>query len=171
MKYIKTLIMAAIVTTMVAANVQAADYTNVIDDGQWAVTLAGSGASTTKGESHSVFATELGIGHTVDILFPAEAGIRQSFGIADDTTVFGTRVYNDWTILKYQKFELAAGGSIGADYGDRPTAWSGAPEVVVKWWLKSDVAAFGRVEYPINLDSSGEDYDQLRYVVGFSVRF
>lgn len=136
---------------------------------QWAVTLSGAGATDTHAND-TAFGVDLSVGRTGHLLLPLEAGVRQSVSLNNDVTLLNTRLYADFTLLSYKHVDLFAGGAIGLQYGDGDTSWELAPEAGVRLWVKKDVAVIGRVEVPWNVEG-WEFKDNLRYVVGFTVRF
>lgn len=140
---------------------------------QWTLSLGGSGATTTTGDSESIFGADISFGRTGHLLLPLEGGIRQSFGYdssGEGTTLFTTRLYLDATLLSYKKLDLFAGGSAGLTYGNTKPLWEAGPEAGLRFWLKKDVAVLGRVEYPFDLDN-GRSKDFLRYFLGLQVKF
>jgi hypothetical protein len=140
---------------------------------QWTLSLGGSGATTTTGDSQTIFGTDLSLGRTGHLLLPLEGGLRQSFGYDsrdDGSVLFSTRLYLDATLLSYKKLDLFAGGSFGLTYGNTKPLWEAGPEAGLRFWLKKDVALLGRVEYPFDLDN-GRSNDFLRYFLGIQAKF
>ena len=165
----------ALTTSAFAADtaVKASAVQSTPSSDSWTLTLGGSGTTTTKGDSQTAFGVEVGIGRTGNLLFPIETGVRQSIGYASGNggnTVFGTKLYNDWTVLKVKSVDVFAGGNAGATYGNVPLEFSAAPEAGLRWWLKKDVAVVGRIEYPFSLNS-GKAADKLDYSLAFQVKF
>src|SRR5690606_16100511 len=108
------------------------------------------------------------LGRTGKFILPIEAGVRQGISYStqgSDDWVFSTRVYNDWSLVRFGNLELLAGGSFGAVYGNTPIAWTVAPEVVGKVHLKDDGWAFVRVDYPFDI-GRGRSVDSLNYTLG-----
>ncbi len=136
----------------------------------WVLTLGGAGASTTGNDSSSAFGLDVSIGRTGHLLLPLEAGLRQSISYGDSDTTLNTRLYSDWTLLTYKKFDLFAGGAVGLQYGNQKPSWEIAPEAGARYWLKKDVAVVGRAEVPWDLDG-WKFKDTVRYFVGFQVKF
>jgi len=140
----------------------------------WTMTFGGAGAITTKGVSESALGLNLSLGRTTTLVLPFEAGIRQSFGYASadgGSTLFGTKAYADWTLLKIGPVDLFAGGNIGAIYGNTPMQWTAAPEAGVDVWVLKNVALEGRVEYPFDLNPTTEARDYLSYFLGVKFKF
>lgn len=138
----------------------------------WVMTLAGNGNTTLGSDGGTAVGGELGIGRTGKILLPVEAGLRQGFAytFGDNNALFDTKVYFDVFPIKFKRFEVGAGVNAGSTWGNTPMVWSAAPEGVVRFYIKEDVAIFGRVEYPFDLGNN-ELGDRLNYVVGLMVRF
>lgn len=136
----------------------------------WVLTLGGVGATKTGNDSSSAFGLDVSIGRTGHLLLPLEAGLRQSISYNDSETRLNTRLYSDWNLLTYKKFDLFAGGAVGVAYGDGKPAWEIAPEAGLRYWLKKDVAVIGRAEVPWNMDG-WEFQDSVRYFLGFQVKF
>jgi opacity protein-like surface antigen len=178
MKYIKTLVsalaaLALLATTAIAATNAPAVPTAPAAADAWTLTLAGAGSTTTSGDSHSSIGAELGIGHTGKVLLPVEFGLRQKFSYdsaGNNSFNYGTKVYNDFTLLKIWQLELQAGGNVGATYGETSLRFSVAPEAVAKLYLKKDVWAFGRVELPYNV-TDGRLENRLDYTLGVGLSF
>lgn len=138
----------------------------------WTLTLGGSGATTTTGDSQSAFGFDVGVGRTLQLVLPAEIGVRQGLAYASNdggNVVADTHLFVDWTLLTVKRVELFAGGNVGATYGNTPLEWSAAPEVGVRWRLKNDVDIVGRVDYSFDLNNRRAE-DTLRYFLGFRVK-
>jgi hypothetical protein len=139
----------------------------------WVLTIGGAGATTTTGDTETAFGANISIGRTGELLLPYEAGIRQGFGYSssDDSTVFSTRLYGDWTLLKIQRLDVFAGGTVGITYGSGVDEnWVAGPEAGVRYWLKDDVALVGRIDYLFDLNNS-KAQDRLNYGIGVQVTF
>lgn len=179
MKYIKTIIGALVATALLATVVNAAPSTNapvVSSEGQWTLSLSGTGATATKSPSDSVIGAQIALGHTGKLILPLEAGVRQGFGYASangGTALFSTSPFVDWTVLKLGNLEFDLGGNVGATYGNTPLTWKAAPEGVVRLYLKQDVDLFGRIEYPFALNGNNGPVaqDSLVYTIGLRVKF
>lgn len=176
MKYIKTLIVALTIALFATAASAATNAPAVsapaADTGDWTLTLAGAGSTTTKGDSQSAIGLELGVGRTGTLLLPVEVGVRQKFSYASAGQVlnYGTKVYSDFTVLKVWQLEVQVGGNVSAVYGDTSLAYTAAPEAVVRLYLKKDVYAFGRVEYPYDI-TAGALRNSLDYTIGLGLKF
>ena len=173
MKYIKTLVAALVATALFTTSAVAATNTSTVSSaGEWTLTLAGAGSTTIGNNSESVIGAELGVGHTGTVLLPVEVGFRQKFSYASAGREFnhGTKVYFDVTVLRFKSLEVLAGANAGATYGDSSLAWTASPEAEVRLYLKKDVYAFGRAEYPYDITKS-EFKDTLDYVLGIGLRF
>jgi hypothetical protein len=178
MKYIKTLVAALVATALfttaaVAATNAPAVTVPAADKGDWTLTLAGAGTTSTKGATETSIGAELGIGHTGKLILPLEAGFRQKFSYdsaGNNSYVHQTKVYTDFTVLKLWQVELQAGANAAFSYGDIASAWTVSPEAVAKLYLKKDVWAFGRVEYPYDL-TKGTWQNQLVYTLGVGLSF
>ena len=138
----------------------------------WMVSINGTGVTTTENDSNSAFGVNFGLGRTGHLLLPVEMGVRQ--GINYNTfggghAVFDTHVYSDWTVFKYNRVELFAGGNAGAVYGDTKLTWTVAPEAGLRVWIKHDVALVSRVDYPFNIND-GKSVGALEYFVGLQIK-
>lgn len=136
----------------------------------WTLTLGGVGSTATTGDKGTAFGVDLSLGRTGHLWLPLEAGVRQSVGYTDSSTVAGTKLYADWTLLTIKKLDLFAGGNLGVAYGNAPLVWTAAPEAGLRYWLKKDVALEGRTEFPFNLND-GSFNDTVTYVLGVKVKF
>lgn len=168
-------ILSLVLLTCVAAFAADTNVVTKVDPpaSQWVLSLGGSGATTTTGDSESIFGADISIGRTGHLLLPQEFGLRQSFGYnstADNETLFSTKLYFDTTLLTYKKLDLFAGGNVGMTYGNTPLLWTAGPEAGARFWLKKDVAILGRVEYPFDLNNNRAE-DTLKYFLGLQVKF
>jgi opacity protein-like surface antigen len=177
MKYIKTLVAALVATALfttaaVAATNAPAVTVPAADKGDWTLTLAGSGATTLSGVSQSDVGLELGVGHTGKVLLPVELGVRQTiaYNSKPASLGFNSKIYADFTLIKVWNVELQAGANAGVAYGDTAFTYSVAPEAVAKLYLKKDIWAFGRVEYPYDI-SAGTSKNTLVYTIGLGLSF
>ena len=172
MKNIKTLVSTVAIAVLLTSVTVGATTNSTA--GEYTFTVAGSGATSTKGASDTKLGGEFSLGKDIGKLgfLPAEIGVRQSvnYASANNDVVLGTKVYSDWTLLKVSRFQLQAGGNVGAKYLNTPLAWSAAPEAVLKFSLKNDVYAYGRVEYGFDL-SNQKANDSLGYTFGVGLRF
>lgn len=171
---LSTTAFAADTTTVKATNAPVAIETVKAPAAEaWTFSLSGAGATTTKGDSQTLVGGDISLGHTGHILLPVEFGVRQGFAYASGNggaTLFSTRPYLDWTLFTLKKFDIYAGGSVGAIYGNTSMRWVAAPEVGLHYWIKSDVGLFGRIEYPFNLND-GKANDTLNYAFGLVLKF
>lgn len=145
-----------------------------VDDQQWTFMIGGGGATGLKSDSETAFGLDLSVGRTTQLLLPFEFGLRQNIGYAsqgEDTTLLTTKVYADWTLLSYKKFDLFAGGNIGATYGNTPMLWTAAPETGVRYWLAKNVGIEGRLEFPFDIGDNTKFQNAMTYTVGLKVKF
>jgi len=178
MKYIKTLVAALVATALFVTAASAATNApavtaSVANNDAWTLTLAGAGTTSTKGASDTALGAELGIGHTGKLILPLEAGFRQKFSYdsaGNNSYIHQSKVYTDFTVLKFWQLELQAGGNVAYAYGDTAATWTVSPEAVAKLYLKKDVWAFGRVEYPYDLNKSAFQ-NSLVYTLGLGLSF
>jgi hypothetical protein len=190
MKLVKTLFGVLFATVLLATTAVASDLKGPAFDSSklfglgtsnvenWILSLGGSGATTTTGDSQSAFGVNLQLGHVDTIFIPGEVGIRQNINWASTpnqnagTWGFSTAVYQDWKLLTYKSFNLYAGGNVAALYGNRTLAWTLGPELEARLWLKKDVYTFFRTEYNFDISDSGlKCQDALRYVLGVGFKF
>lgn len=153
--------------------------TNSAFDGEWVMTLGGSGATTTT-DSETAFGINFSVGRTLNLIkgFPEEVGIRQGLGYASGNggnTILSTRAYLDVTVLKFDltkniPVDIYVGGNIGPNYGNTNLKWVAAPEVGVDVWLAKNVAIDARLEYAFDLDNARSS-DALVYVLGVKFKF
>jgi len=176
MKLIKSLGVLLATTALFAITAGAATNAPVVTAtdpaNQWSLTLSGNGSTTTQGDAESLFGTTVSLGHTGKLILPLEAGVRQSvsFNGVDGDVFLTTRLYADWTLVRYKSFELLGGASVGIDYGNQSLVWRAAPEVETRLWLKSDFYLFGRVSYGFKLNDGAGAEDKLGYGIGIGVR-
>lgn len=145
-----------------------------VDDQQWTFMIGGSGATGLKSDSETAFGLNLQLGRTTQLVLPFEFGVRQSVGFAsegEDTTLFTTKVYADWTLLSYKRLDLFAGGNIGATYGNTSPLWTAAPETGLRYWLKNDVGIEGRLEFPFDIGDNTKFQNAMTYTIGLKVKF
>jgi hypothetical protein len=181
MNYIK-LIVGVFASLLLASNVFA-DTTNApvaasINTNQWVFTLGG-GVTTTSGNSQTALGFDIGAGRTFGLDLPClseevrfEGGIRQGigWGLSSTSTVLSTKSYLDSTLFSYKNVEFDGGGNLGLIYGNISTKWYAAPEALVKYWLRKDVAIYGGADYSFDLNR-GRAEDAINYRVGLEFRF
>lgn len=166
-----TILLAGILCALaITTSTLAAESTNAPADTAWTLTLGGTGATTTSGNSQSAFGADLSIGHTGFLVLPLEAGVRQQVTYNDGATVLTTKLYGDWTLFSVSRLDLFAGANVGLSYGNTPLAWTAAPEAGVRLWIKKDVAVIGRVEYPFEINNL-KPSNTLSYFLGIQVKF
>lgn len=139
----------------------------------WTLTLGGVGATATDNNGATAFGADISIGRTGKLLFPLEAGVRQSVSYGDGSTLLNTRLYSDWTVLSVidKKVDLFVGGNIGIIYGNTTPEWAVAPEGGARWWVKDDVALVGRVEAPFAIGNDLTFQNGVKYFLGLRVDF
>lgn len=141
---------------------------------QWALSLAGGG-STQLSSAKESGTGEIGIGKTFVLGCPAEAGIRQDVGYASPSWNGSTKFYSDWSVWTWKRLEIDLGANTGISYGGEgsPMTYDIAPEAVTRYYLDptKKINAFGRVEYPFQLNDKFKSEDTLPVKVGFEVRF
>jgi len=138
----------------------------------WVLTLGGVGNTVTTSGGDTAFGVDLSLGRTGHLLLPLEAGVRQSVSYSDGDTTLNTRLYSDWTLFTVvKKVDVFTGVAVGVQYGNQNPSWELAPEAGVRWWLKKDVAAVARAEFPFAIDDSWKYKDDVRYFLGFAVKF
>lgn len=141
---------------------------------KWTVSLGGAGQTVTTGDNATAFGAELSIGRTGHLILPLEVGVRQGVSYdGDNSTVFYTKLYSDWTVLSLAQntLDFFGGANVGLTYGDVQAIWTAAPEVGLRWWLKKDVALVGRAEFPFRLNDEAKFTESVAYWVGFRVDF
>jgi len=182
MKYIKTLVGALLATALLVTVATAAPSTNapiVKSKGyldKWTLSLAGGGSTALGGDAEKVGSAvggEFQLGLPGHFVLPLEAGIRQGVSYNDvnsSTWLLSTKVYSDWTVVKFGNLQFDAGGNVGISYGNTSPTWTIAPEVVSRLYLKKDVDVFTRVEYPFDLNE-GKSLNRLTYTFGIRLGF
>lgn len=165
-KLIATIVCLASLTLASSVSAQS------INDYGWVISLGGSGSTATVEDHNTAIGADLSVGYTGKLLLPVEGGIRQGFSY-DDSAVFSTKVYADFTLFSFanKAFDVFVGANVGIAYGDIQSAWTAAPEGGLRWWLKEDVAILLRAEAPFQLDSGAQFTDSVRYFLGFQVKF
>jgi hypothetical protein len=169
MKTLLKISLVALLALCAFTTIQAADTPPEV----WTLSLGGSGATATSGDSTTAFGAELDLGRTGHLLLPVHGGLRQTFNYnsvedGEDSTIFSTKAYLDATLFNYKKLDLFAGANVGLAYGDTKPDWGIAPEAGLRFWIKEGVAIVTRVEYPYNL-TDGRWNDTLRYFLGFRI--
>lgn len=141
----------------------------------WVISLGGVGQTATASETSTALGLDISIGRTGFLLLPVEAGVRQNVAWStDDSGVFSTRVYSDWTLFSLKgntKFDYFVGANAGLTYGDVQSFWTAAPETGFRWWLRKDVSVLGRAEFPFRLSDGAEFTETITYFLGFQVKF
>ncbi len=165
-KLIATIVCLASLTLASSVSAQS------INDYGWVISLGGSGSTATVEDHNTAIGADLSVGYTGKLLLPVEGGIRQGFSY-DDSAVFSTKVYADFTLFSFanKAFDVFVGANVGIAYGDIQSVWTAAPEGGLRWWLKEDVAILLRAEAPFQLDSGAQFTDSVRYFLGFQVKF
>lgn len=140
--------------------------------GAWVISLGGVGDTTTTGNGGTAFGVDLSVGRTGNLLLPLEGGLRQSVSY-DDTAVYSTKLYADWTLFSFaaERVDVFAGANAGFTYGDVQATWTVAPEAGLRLWVKNDVAILFRSEFPFQLNDGAEFADTVRYFLGFQIKF
>jgi len=138
----------------------------------WVVSLGGTGSTVTVEDHDTAIGADLSVGYTGKLLLPLEAGLRQGFSY-DNSAVFSTKAYADFTLFSFanKAFDVFVGGNVGAVYGDTQLGWVAAPEGGLRWWVKEDVSVLLRAEAPFQLNNNSGFTDNVRYFLGFQVRF
>jgi hypothetical protein len=142
------------------------------DDYGWVISLGGSGSTATIDDHSTAIGADISVGYTGKLLLPLEAGLRQGFSY-DNSAVFSTKAYADFTLFSFanKAFDVFVGGNVGAVYGDTQLGWVAAPEGGLRWWVKEDVSVLLRAEAPFQLNNDAGFTDNVRYFLGFQVRF
>lgn len=163
----------ALVTSVTAADT-GADTPNYNPSNEWVVSLGGVGSTATTGDVETALGFDVSVGLTGRLLLPLEGGVRQSVSWdTEDSAVFSTRAYADWTLVSLAKetLDVFVGANAGATYGDIQTVWTAAPEAGLRWWVKNDVSVLLRTEFPFRLNDGAEFTDRIVYFLGFQVRW
>lgn len=166
----------ALVTSTVAADSTVATVKSDTAQTQaesWTLTLGGVGATATDNNGATAFGADISLGRTGKLLFPVEAGVRQSVSYADGSTILNTRLYSDWTVVSIikKKVDFFVGGNIGILYGNMTPEWAVAPEGGLRWWVKDDVAIVGRAEAPFAIGNDLTFENGVKYFLGLRVDF
>lgn len=138
------------------------------------VSLGGVGTTATTSDAPTNVGFDVSVGLTGNFLLPLEGGVRQSVvWDSEDSAVFSTRAYADWTLFSLAKntLDVFVGANAGATYGDLQTVWTAAPEAGLRWWVKDDVSILFRSEFPFRLNDGAEFTDRVVYFLGFQVKF
>lgn len=147
-------------------------------EGEWEVTLAGSGSSDKDLETGS-FNIDIDASYYFSELL--SAGVRQNVGYIDtngggddwnaSSSVFGQVHFGDTPLRPF------VGLSVGYLYGDGVNeTFFGGPEVGLRYYVKSDAFIFGRASYQFLFESGDEIEDQfddgrLLYTLGVGFTF
>lgn len=164
-----------LITTVVcltALTLTSVSDTQSSDDYRWVVSLGGTGSTKTVADHNTTVGADLSVGYIGKLLLPVEGGVRQGFSY-DDGAVFSTKPYADFTLFSFanKAFDVFIGGNVGITYGDIQANWTAAPEGGLRWWVKKDVSVLFRTEAPFQLDSGARFTDNVRYFLGFQVKF
>ncbi len=138
------------------------------DEGDWEITIAGSGRSDDSFDS-----TALSVGFSVGYFFNdnLEAGIRQTVAFSDNDA--GSDFAGSTTGFLDYHFDLDewqpfVGAFIGYAYGDavdEDGVWG--PEGGVKYFVNSTTFVAFTVQYVIGFDSDSEEFFNYQLAVGF----
>ena len=172
----KKLMATFVCLATLAISALAADTNTVAaaSDEAWVVSLGGVGSTATTGNTTTAFGVDLSVGRTGHLLLPIEVGVRQSVAwSSDDSGVYSTRLYSDWTVLSVAQktLDVFVGANVGITYGDVQSFWNASPEAGLRWWVKKDVAILGRAEFPFRISDEAKFTDTVAYFVGFQVRW
>lgn len=182
MKYIKAVVGAVVALSLVVSVASASPSTNAVvakvsDLGPWTFALSGQGNTkledNTAHYKSSTIGAEFELGHSAQIVLPAEVGFRQSIGYSDASDShwdLSTKAFTDWRVFRLGNLEADAGGNAGVAYGNQSADWTVSPEATARLYLKKDVDLFGRVEYPYDI-TKGTVENNLTYTLGLRVRF
>lgn len=148
--------------------------TSVSSTNDWVMSIGGSGATTTTGDSKTALGVNVALGRTFTLLLPGEVGIRQFYGYTatDATSIASTKVYADFTVLKFNltkavPVDVLIGVNGGPTYGNTPLVWAVGPEAGVNVWLAKNVALDARIEFPFVVSGDhGGAANVLSYVIG-----
>lgn len=154
------------------APVAVESFTTPVASGAWVISLGGAGSTTTTGNSDTVVGADLSVGRTGNLLLPLEGGVRQGISY-DNTAVFSTKLYADWTVfsLAADRIDIFAGANAGLTYGDISATWSASPEAGFRVWVKDDVSVLFRAEFPFQLNDGAKYTDTVKYFLGFQIKF
>jgi hypothetical protein len=140
--------------------------------GDWRLTLSGTGASDKDFESNSI---SVAADISYFVIDPVRVGIRQGFGYAQvedgGSSWFGsTAIAADWVfdLGRWQPYVGVAGGYTYGD--DTNDTWIGGPEVGVDWFVNNTTFIFGSVAYNFDLQE-GLDEGSWAYALGIGFRF
>jgi hypothetical protein len=143
----------------------------------WTATVGGAGSVQTSGGNEAVAGLNFSIARQTTLFFKSETGVRQSigWGSLDNKNVgsweLNTKVFNDWNVFRVGNFQVLAGGNGGLSYGNRTPAWTVAPEVEARLWLKKDVYFGTRVDYNFDVTNTSiksQDNVGITAFLGFS---
>lgn len=171
-KFITTVVCMVALATSVLAGPSAYD-TNA-----WSLTLSGVGNTAVNGGA-TAFGTDIGVSYAGAFGLPSQldTGVRQGIYYANnavgDTIGGRTALFADWNVQIYKKLYAFAGVEAASTYGFGKTQWTAGPEIGVKYFLKKDVYLAGQVNYDFQLNgrNGNTDLDNIRYGVGFGIRF
>ena len=140
--------------------------------GDWRLTLSGTGASDKDFENHSI-AAQGDISYFV--ADPIRIGLRQGFGFADvkdggSSWNASTKISADWVfdLGRWQPFVGVSGGYVYGD--DINDSWVGGPELGVDWFVNNTTFIFASVGYDFDLQE-GLDSGAWQYALGIGFRF
>jgi hypothetical protein len=164
MKLVKTLF--GVLFASALFTVQAIGSTNAVATSSdhsdlWNATVGGGATVQTTGTSDAMAGLNFSLAHKARVVIPSEVGVRQSIGWSNTTDKnvgtwqFNTKLFNDWNLFRIGSVQLLAGGNGGVSYGNRPVAWTVAPEIEGRLWLKKDVYTGVRAEYDFDVSNTG----------------
>ena len=191
------LVVTVIAIAMSIMMVQATQSTNSVatqSTNQWVLSVGVDGASTIynpsisyknayrychpttvavrTGKQESDLGLTIGLGRKGQLGLPTEYGVRQSFDYNDDNTdvSFRTALYNDWTLVKFNRFDVFAGANVAIQYGDIQEQFTASPEAGIRAWLSNRINLFVLGEYPFDI-RTGQPKDEIKGEVGLSATF
>ena len=181
MKLVKTLLgvlfASALFTVTAIGATNSVVATTPVHSDLWTATVGGAGTVQTTGEKNAVAGLNFSIARQTTLFFKSETGVRQSigWGSSDNKNVgtwdLNTKVFNDWNILRVGNVQVLAGGNGGISYGNRTPAFTVAPEVEGRLWLKKDVYLGARVDYNFDVTNTSvksQDNVGIAVFLGFS---
>ena len=177
MKKVKVMVVLSVVLLAVPGLVLAQDYYG-FRQGDWAVTLEGSGTSD-EDVDNTTLSVEGAVGYF--ITDGLELGIRQGIGYADiegddDVLNASTRGFLDYN-FNLGRFVPFLGVTLGYLYGDRVNdTFIAGPEGGLRYFMTTDAFLQALVAYDFTFDDADdadEAFDDGRFVyaLGFGIRF
>jgi hypothetical protein len=140
--------------------------------GDWRLTLSGSGSSDKDFESNAI---SVAADISYFVADPIRVGLRQGFGYADvegggSSWTGSSRVTADW-VFDLGRWQPYVGVGAGYNYGDDvDDNWFGGPEVGVDWFVNNTTFIFAQVNYDFDLEE-GLDEGAWGYSLGIGFRF